>query len=98
MVLISGAGKTTVVFLSTPSSNRLCRLRSYRASGWAIIVSEAVPTRPQLARKLSQVTSTTLTVVAAQLVDQAVSKPVIDTHATTGPPAATILNLRQLAF
>src|SRR4051812_37833850 len=27
MVLISGAGKTTVVFLSTPISTRLCRLR-----------------------------------------------------------------------
>src|SRR6266545_5556196 len=37
MVLISGAGKTTVVFLSTPISTRLCRLRSCRASGWAIM-------------------------------------------------------------
>ncbi|GCD88685.1 hypothetical protein NLS1_06910 [Nocardioides sp. LS1] len=43
MVLIRGAGKTTVVFLSTPISTRLCRLRSCRASGWAIIVSDASP-------------------------------------------------------
>src|SRR5215467_3593599 len=43
MVLISGAGKTTVVFLSTPISTRLCKLRSCRASGWAIMVSEASP-------------------------------------------------------
>ena len=28
MVVISGAGNTTVVFLSTPISTRLCRLRS----------------------------------------------------------------------
>src|SRR6266511_6156040 len=43
MVLISGAGNTTVVFLSTPISTRLCRLRSCRASGWAIMMSEAAP-------------------------------------------------------
>ncbi len=43
MVLISGAGKTTVVFRSTPISTRLCRLRSCSASGWAIIVSDAAP-------------------------------------------------------
>ena len=43
MVLISGAGNTTVVFLSTPISTRLCRLRSCKASGWAIITSEAAP-------------------------------------------------------
>ncbi len=42
-MLISGAGNTTVVFLSTPISIRLCRLRSCRASGCAIIVSEASP-------------------------------------------------------
>src|SRR6266545_7664905 len=40
MVLISGAGNTTVVFLSTPISTRLCRLRSCNASGWAIMTSE----------------------------------------------------------
>jgi len=33
MVVISGAGNTTVVFLSTPISTRLCRLRSCSASG-----------------------------------------------------------------
>jgi hypothetical protein len=33
MVLISGAGNTTVVFWSTPISTRLWRLRSCRASG-----------------------------------------------------------------
>ena len=43
MVDISGAGNTTVVFLSTPISTRLCRLRSCSASGWAIIVSDASP-------------------------------------------------------
>jgi hypothetical protein len=43
MVLISGAGKTTVVFLSTPISTRLCRLLSCKASGCAIIVSDASP-------------------------------------------------------
>jgi hypothetical protein len=43
MVLISGAGNTTVVFWSTPISTRLWRLRSCRARGWAIIVSEASP-------------------------------------------------------
>src|SRR5664280_2346773 len=42
-VLISGAGNTTVVFLSTPISTRLCRLRSCSASGCAIMVSEASP-------------------------------------------------------
>jgi hypothetical protein len=43
MVLISGAGNTTVVFLSTPISTRLWRLRSCRARGWAIMTSEAAP-------------------------------------------------------
>ena len=43
IVLISGAGNTTVVFLSTPISTRLCRLRSCRASGWAIMMSDASP-------------------------------------------------------
>ena len=43
MVLISGAGNTTVVFLSTPISTRLCRLRSCSANGWAIMMSEASP-------------------------------------------------------
>ena len=43
MVLISGAGNTTVVFLSTPISTRLWRLRSCKANGWAIITSEAAP-------------------------------------------------------
>src|SRR6266511_2478340 len=43
MVLISGAGNTTVVFLSTPISTRLCRLRSCNASGWAIMTSAATP-------------------------------------------------------
>src|ERR1019366_4499712 len=32
MVLISGPGKTTVVFLSTPISIKVCRLRNWRAS------------------------------------------------------------------
>ena len=43
MVLIKGAGNTTVVFLSTPISTRDCRFRSCRANGWAIMVSEASP-------------------------------------------------------
>ena len=43
MVLISGAGKTTVVFLSTPSSTRVCRLRSWRANGCCIMMSDASP-------------------------------------------------------
>lgn len=43
MVLISGAGKTTVVFLSTPISIRLWRLRSCSANGCCIIVSDASP-------------------------------------------------------
>ncbi|MDQ1622218.1 MAG: aerobic C4-dicarboxylate transport protein [Actinomycetota bacterium] len=34
MALIKGAGKTTVVFLSTPVSTKDCRLRSCRARGW----------------------------------------------------------------
>jgi hypothetical protein len=42
-VLISGAGNTTVVFLSTPISTRLRRFRGCRASGWVIIVSDAAP-------------------------------------------------------
>ena len=42
-MLISGAGNTTVVFLSTPISTRLCRLRSCSASGWSIMMSEASP-------------------------------------------------------
>lgn len=33
MVVINGAGNTTVVFLSTPISTRLCKLRSCRARG-----------------------------------------------------------------
>jgi hypothetical protein len=33
IVLINGAGNTMVVFLSTPISTRLCRLRSWRARG-----------------------------------------------------------------
>src|SRR5215211_282085 len=43
MVLISGAGNTTVVFWSTPISTRLWRLRSCKANGWAIMTSEAAP-------------------------------------------------------
>src|SRR5271166_5469828 len=43
MVDINGAGNTTVLFLSTPSSTRVCRLRNCSASGWAIMVSEASP-------------------------------------------------------
>jgi hypothetical protein len=43
MVAISRAGNTTVVFLSTPISTRLCRLRSCSASGWAIMMLEASP-------------------------------------------------------
>src|SRR6478609_5564964 len=43
MVLISGAGKTTVEFLSTAISTRDCRFRSCRASGCAIMMSEASP-------------------------------------------------------
>jgi len=41
LVLISGAGNTTVVFLSTPSSTRVCKLLSWRASEWATMMSEA---------------------------------------------------------
>src|ERR1700722_6125670 len=37
MVVMRGAGKTTVVFLSTPISTRDCRLRSWRAGGGAIM-------------------------------------------------------------
>src|SRR5665647_3578669 len=43
MVVMIGAGNATVVFLSTPISTRLCRLRSCSANGWAIMVSEASP-------------------------------------------------------
>ena len=43
MVLTSGAGTTTMVFLSTPISTRVCRVRSCNASGWATITSEAAP-------------------------------------------------------
>ena len=43
MVLMSGAGNTTVVLWSTPMSTRLWRLRSCKASGWAIMMSEAAP-------------------------------------------------------
>src|SRR6185503_14160877 len=46
IVLMSGAGKTTVVFLSTPISTRDCRLRSWSASGWAIMTSEACASSP----------------------------------------------------
>ena len=45
-MLISGAGKTIVEFLSTPISTIVCRLRSWSASGWAIITSEARPSSP----------------------------------------------------
>ena len=45
MVLINGAGNTTVVFLSTPNSTRLCKLRSYNAGGCAITMTEAPPER-----------------------------------------------------
>ena len=41
IVLISGAGKTTVEFLSTATSTRVWRLRSCSASGCAIITSAA---------------------------------------------------------
>jgi hypothetical protein len=34
-----------VVFLSTPNSTRLCKLRSCNASGCAIIMTEASPER-----------------------------------------------------
>jgi len=43
MVLIKGAGNTTVEFLSTPISTRLRRLRGWSARGWAIIVSNPPP-------------------------------------------------------
>ena len=43
IALIIGAGNTTVVFFSTPSSASVCRFRSCRASGCAIIVSDASP-------------------------------------------------------
>jgi len=43
IVVMIGDGNTTVVFLSTPISTRLCRLRSCSASGWAIMMSEASP-------------------------------------------------------
>ena len=42
IVLISGAGKMTVEFLSTAISTSVCRLRSCSASGWAIITSDGV--------------------------------------------------------
>ena len=42
-MLINGAGNTTVVFLSTPISTKLCRFRNCNASGCAIIVSDASP-------------------------------------------------------
>lgn len=41
IVLMSGAGNTTVVFLSTPDSTRVCRFRNCNANGCAIIVSDA---------------------------------------------------------
>jgi len=43
IVVMMGDGRTTVVFLSTPISTRLCRLRSWSAIGCVIIVSEASP-------------------------------------------------------
>src|ERR1700757_137683 len=46
IVLISGAGKTTVEFLSTATSTSVWRLRNCSASGWAIITSEAVASSP----------------------------------------------------
>src|SRR5579862_1279460 len=46
IVLMSGAGKTTVVFLSTPISTSDCRFLNCSASGWAIITSEARASSP----------------------------------------------------
>src|SRR3954447_6649156 len=46
IVLMSGAGKTTVEFLSTEISTRVWRLRSCSASGWATITSEARASSP----------------------------------------------------
>ncbi len=43
IALINGAGKTMVVFFSTPSSSRVCRFRSCKASGCFIMVSDASP-------------------------------------------------------
>ena len=43
IALIIGAGNTTVVFFSTPSSASVCKFRSCKASGCAIIVSDASP-------------------------------------------------------
>src|SRR3954464_6368843 len=43
---MSGAGNTTVEFRSTAISASVCRLRSCRASGWAIITSEAAASSP----------------------------------------------------
>ena len=43
IALMSGAGNTTVVFFSTPSSASVCKLRNCSARGWRIIVADASP-------------------------------------------------------
>ena len=45
-MLISGAGKITVEFWSTPISTSVWRFRSCSASGWASITSDAFASSP----------------------------------------------------
>ena len=71
MVLISGARKTTVVFLSTPISTGLCRVAQLQREGWAIMMSEASRARrragtlPQIFARFSMIALFLLLVIVA---------------------------------